>query len=97
MKCRRSSAVATMPSATPPSAMASSCPSEMSSAMPSIQAPGMVNARPPATMAPADMTVWVTLASLSVLRPRLTAFRKNSDTMAANTMGHGRAPMRRAM
>ena len=69
----------------------------ISSARPSIHAPGMVKARPPATMAPADMMVCVTFASLRVDEPRETAFRKTREMMAANTMGQGSAPMRSAM
>ena len=40
------------------------------SARPSIQMPGMVKARPPATMEPADMTIWVMLASFRLLWPK---------------------------
>ena len=65
------------------------------SAYPSIQAPGMVNARPPATMAPADMMVWVTLASLRLALPM--SLRKNSEMTAAKTIGQGRAPILRAV
>ena len=53
--------------------------------------PGMVNARPPATMAPADMMVCVTFASLSEREPK--ARRKNSATNAAKMIGHGSAPI----
>ena len=53
-----------------------------------IKMPGMVNARPPATMDPADMQVWATLISLTLVLP--SAFRANMDTSATNMMGHGR-------
>ena len=55
----------------------------------------MVNARPPATMAPADMMVWVTLASLRLALPM--SFRKNSEMTAAKIIGQGRAPILRAV
>ena len=77
----------------PPSATARSCGQAVWSACPSIHAPGMVNARPPATIEPADMTVCVTLASLRLACPLPRAFRKNRETMAANTMGQGSAPI----
>jgi hypothetical protein len=83
-------AVATKPRPVPASATASICAKPTSSAYPSIQAPGMVKASPPATMAPADMMVWVTLASLRLALPR--SLRKKSETIAANTIGHGSAP-----
>ena len=95
MKCRRSRAVHTRPSTTPASATASICHQSISAACPSIQAPGMVNASPPATMAPADMTVCVTFASFRFVRPR--AFRKNREMMAAKMMGQGSAPILRAV
>ena len=50
--------------------------------------PGMVNARPPATMAPADIQVWATLISLTLVLPM--AFRANMDARATNMMGQGR-------
>ena len=56
-----------------------------------IQIPGIVKAKPPATMEPADITVCVTFASFSVVLP--SAFRKKSEMIAANTMGQGRAPI----
>ena len=81
------------PSTVPPRATASSCVQVVWSANPSIHAAGIVNARPPATMEPADMTVCVTLASLRSACPLLRALRKKSETMAANTIGQGRAPI----
>ena len=57
--------------------------------------PGMVKARPPATMAPALITVCVTFASLRFVCPR--AFRKNREMMAAKMMGQGSAPILRAV
>ncbi len=93
MKCRRSRIDPSSPKAEPDSANASICTSEISSASPSIQAPGTVNARPPATIAPDDMMVCVTLASLSVDVPRLMSLSRNNDKMAANTIGHGSAPI----
>ena len=95
MKCRRSRAVHTRPSTTPASATASIWNQSISVACPSIQAPGMVKASPPATMAPADMTVCVTFASLRFVCPR--AFRKNREMMAAKMMGQGSAPILRAV
>ncbi len=59
--------------------------------------PGMVKARPPATMAPALITVCVTFASLRLALPCPRALRKNSEMMAANTMGQGSAPILRAV
>ena len=90
MKCRWMIAVATRPRPVPASATTSICAKPTSSAYPSIHAPGMVKARPPATMAPADMIVCVTFASFRLALPR--SLRKKSETMAANTMGHGSAP-----
>ena len=94
MKRRRSSPHATRPSNTPASAMRIICVSETSPA-PSIQMPGMVKAKPPATMAPADMMVWVTFASFS--ERDFSARRKNSEIRAAKTIGQGRAPIFRAV
>ena len=62
---------------------------------PSIQRPGSVKARPPATMAPALMAAWQTLASWRSRLPR--ARRVTTDARAAKTMGQGRAPILRAM
>ena len=56
-----------------------------------IQSPGMVNASPPATMAPALMSVCVTLISCRVLffaRPRT-----DIESTVTKTVGHGRAPI----
>ena len=94
MKRRRSSPHATRPSSTPASAMRIICVSETSPA-PSIQMPGMVKARPPATIAPADIMVWVTFASFS--ERDFSARRKNSEMRAAKTIGQGRAPIFRAV
>jgi len=54
----------------------------------SIQMPGIVKARPPETIAPADIAVWVTLISLRLVFPM--SFRENIDARATNTIGHGR-------
>ena len=97
MKWRRRSAVHTRPRTTPDSATSSISSQPASSACPSIQAPGMVKASPPATMAPALMTVCVTFASLRLALPWPSALRKNSEMMAANTMGQGSAPILRAV
>ena len=97
MKWRRRSTVHTRPRMTPDSATSSISYQPTSSAYPSIQMPGMVNAKPPATMAPALMTVCVTLASLRLALPCPRALRKNSEMMAANTMGQGSAPILRAV
>ena len=84
----------TRPITTPAMATANISPHETSPA-PSIQMPGMVNASPPATMAPADMMVCVTFASLRVAVPRLRsiALRKKREMMAAKIIGQGRAPI----
>ena len=57
--------------------------------------PGMVKARPPATMEPADITICVTLASLRLRCPK--ALSKNSATMEVKMVGHGSAPILRAV
>ena len=90
MKWRCMSAVHTRPSTVPHSATKNICTQPIWLASPSIHAPGSVNARPPATMAPADMMVWVTLASFRLALPR--SLRKKSEMTAANTMGQGNAP-----
>ena len=60
----------------------------------SIQIPGSVNASPPATIAPELIMVWVTLISCKEdpLKRRKTAML----TTVTNTVGQGRAPMRKA-
>ena len=95
IKCSRMSAVHTRPSAVPASATANISTQPMPSPMPSIQAPGMVKARPPATIAPADMMVWVTLASLRLALP--SSLRKKSEMTAAKMIGQGSAPILRAV
>ena len=50
--------------------------------------PGMVKARPPATMEPADMAVWVTLISLTLVLPM--TFRRHMESRVTNMMGQGR-------
>ena len=52
---------------------------------------GMVKARPPATIDPADMMVCVTLASCRLVLP--SAFKKKSEMMAAKMIGQGSAPI----
>ena len=54
----------------------------------SIHMPGIVNARPPDTMAPADIAVCVTLISFRLVFPM--SLRENIDARATNTIGHGR-------
>ena len=63
MKYFRKRAVKISPRATPPSVTASSWGRLTCAPGSSIQMPGMVNAIPPATIAPADMAVCVTLIS----------------------------------
>ena len=53
----------------------------------SIQIPGTVNASPPATIAPADMAVCVTLISFRLVLPH--ALRANIETSATNIIGQG--------
>ena len=60
----------------------------------SIQSPGRVKARPPATMAPALMMVWVQLISWIVLP--LQCLSAAMLTTVTKMVGQGRAPMRRA-
>jgi len=59
----------------------------------SIHIPGRVNARPPATIAPELIMVWVTLISCNEepLNRRRTAIL----TTVTKTVGQGRAPMRK--
>ncbi len=87
---------ATSPTTDPQSAITSNWKVEIPSPKPSIQAPGMVKASPPATMAPDDITVWVTFASLSDAFRCLNAFRAKSDMRAAKMIGQGSAPILRA-
>ena len=94
-KRRRIAAVHTRPSSVPASATKSISTQLTSSASPSIQMPGMVKARPPATMEPADITICVTLASLRLRRPK--ARNRNSATMEVKMVGHGSAPILRAV
>ena len=56
-----------------------------------IQSPGIVKAIPPATMAPALISVCVTLISCSVLF--LTRPRTDMDRTVTKTVGHGSAPI----
>ena len=53
----------------------------------SIQIPGTVKASPPATIAPADMAVCVTLISFRLVLPH--ALRANIETSATNIIGQG--------
>ena len=94
-KRRRIAAVHTRPSSVPESATTSISTQLTSSARPSIQMPGMVKARPPATIEPADITICVTFASLRLRRPK--ARSKNSATMEVKMVGHGSAPILRAV
>ena len=91
----RMRAVATRPSSVPASATKSISTQLTSSARPRIQMPGMVKARPPATMEPADMMIWVTLASFRLVRPK--ARSRTSEVMEVKMVGHGRAPILRAV
>ena len=95
MKCLRIAAVHTSPRVTPASATMSICHQSTTGALLMIQIPGMVNARPPATIAPADMMVCVTFASLRLVLP--SALRKNKEMIAAKMMGQGSAPILRAV
>ena len=54
----------------------------------SIQIPGIVKARPPATIAPADIAVCVTLISCKFVFPN--SFRRNIETNTTNIIGHGK-------
>src|SRR5665648_813299 len=63
--------------------------------MPAIHKPGMVNARPPATIAPEDMPVWVTLISLSVVLPN--NFNTAIERTATKMVGQGSALIRNAI
>ena len=56
--------------------------------------PGMVKARPPATMEPADMAVWVTLISLTLVLPM--SFSRHMESSVTNMMGQGREEAFRA-
>ena len=94
-KRRRMRAVHTRPSSVPASAAASSSAGLTSSASPSIQIPGTVNAMPPATMDPADMMTWVIFASLRLVRP--SARSSTRAVMEVKMVGHGRAPILRAV
>ncbi|MPN12801.1 hypothetical protein SDC9_160121 [bioreactor metagenome] len=60
----------------------------------SIHRPGRVKARPPATMAPLLMMVWVTLISCNVEPFALR--RAAMLTTVTKMVGHGRAPIRKA-
>ena len=59
-----------------------------------IQRPGSVKARPPATMAPELMIVWVTFISCRV--EPLAFFRAAMLTTVTKTVGQGNAPIRNA-
>ncbi len=78
------------PTSTPPSTTASSVIALMSASGLSMYSPGMVKATPPATIAPADMAVCVTLISLMFVLP--SALRENMDTSATKMIGQGKAP-----
>ena len=78
-KRRRIAAVHTSPSSVPASATKSISTQLTSSARPSIQMPGMVKARPPATMEPADITICVTVASLRLRRPKARSRKQRDD------------------
>ena len=55
----------------------------------------MVKAKPPATIAPDDMPVWVTLISFNVVLPN--NFNTAMESTATKIVGQGKALMRRAM
>ena len=55
--------------------------------------PGMVKAKPPATMEPADMMTCVIFASLRLVLP--TARNSTSAVMEVKMVGHGREPILR--
>ncbi len=61
---------------------------------PLINKPGIVKARPPATIAPADIPVEATLTSFKLLL--LKSRIKVRDNTATNIVGQGRALMRKA-
>ena len=94
MKYGWSIAQAASPRTVPASEAASTWTSD-TSAPPSIHRPGMVKARPPATMDPALMAAWQTLASCRLWLPK----RRSAPTLAsaAKTIGQGSAPSRSAM
>ncbi len=87
----RMSAHATRPSRVPASATPPIWSGLASASSPSIQMPGIVNARPPATMEPADMMIWVMLASFRLLRPN--ARSRTSAVMDVKMVGQGSAPI----
>ena len=94
-KRRRMSAVATSPSSVPARATPSISPRLVPPSSPSIQMPGMVNARPPATMEPADMMIWVMFASFRLRWPK--ARSSTSAVMEVKMVGHGSEPILRAV
>jgi hypothetical protein len=63
---------------------------DTSCSVPSIQMAGIVKATPPATMEPADMMIWVTLASFRLCLP--SSLRATRAVMEVNTDGQGSAP-----
>ena len=81
----------TSPRSVPASATASISTQPTSSAIPSIHIPGMVNASPPATIEPADMMIWVMLASLRLDLP--TARKRTSAVMEVKMVGQGSDPI----
>ena len=87
----RMSAVHTRPNSVPASATASISCQDTSSAKPRIQIPGMVNARPPATMEPADMMTCVIFASLRLVWP--SARKSTRAVIDVKMVGHGNAPI----
>ena len=91
----RMRAVHTRPRRVPASATNSICSQLTSSARPMIQIPGMVKARPPATMDPADMMICVTLASFRLSWPK--ARSSTRAVMDVKMVGHGSAPILRAV
>ena len=95
IKRRRITEVHTSPKSVPASATASISPQLTSSARPKIQTPGMVKARPPATIEPADMMTWVIFASLRLVFP--TARNSTSAVMEVKIVGQGRDPILRAV
>ncbi|MPN33055.1 hypothetical protein SDC9_180538 [bioreactor metagenome] len=76
------------PNITPPTVIRIRVKGFISASGFSIQIPGNVKAKPPATIAPADIAVWVTFISLIFVFPH--AFNANMETSATNIIGHGK-------
>ena len=89
MKWRRRSAVKISPSTVPPSVTTSICHMSTSALLLRMNMPGTVKASPPATIEPADIAVWVTFISLTLVPP--SALSEKTDTSVTKSIGHGRA------